>query len=600
MIGSKSNIDVIEPCRSGDIGLSTAAIGNGIVPMILCLVSAMTPLVFVAQLAEPYTAAKEILVQAGTATAALLWLLTVRSHLWSVPLTPAWVSLLVLVIVGSGSLLWSSNQTMSFDEGRRMATYVLLFATALNVMGRADARGALGIALTLAGAIEAVYVLWQYSTGDPFFATGALAGKWQTFGTLGNPNWVGEFLAVAALVSVGLLFDLRQNAAADMSARPYAGHLTLAALLLMVLALAATLARGAWLALIIGCLAFWLVRRYGKVARSGLTSYIVTVAVTCAAAIVVILLPLLSNQAAIKHLFNLKSINGRILMSTVAGTMIGAAPWTGHGLGTFGLQFPNYQAEILSQPWAVTFIPNASFTSYAHNDYLQLWAELGVFGLLAFGSLMWIVLRRGRKLAGDPVALGCWAAVISLLVNAAVAFPLHLPASLILFVILIAVVESSAVGKTVGGSSTPFAARAAVVLLTLTLCFSAYGLAYDRFVSEAALWRADTSVRNGQWNEAEDDILTATRHAPTRPGGLILLARLNLERGEFAEALVALEKAGRLGFDEEIFDLKAKALEALGRSTEAVAVLNELIRLRPDLQWPSRRLSVLASEEKKQ
>ena len=559
--------------------------------MTLCLLVALVPLAFAAPLFEPYIATKEILIQAGTATILLLWLLTARAKSWTLPLTSAWIPLLALVLIGAASMLWSSSPSASLEEGQRLLTYVLLFALALHVMRQAESRSMLATALVLAGAIEAVYVLLQYSFGDPIFLTAQLAGKWQTFGTLGNPNWTGEFLAAAALVSLRRLFDLRK-AAATQAVRSWSRPLTLVALILMLLGLVATLARGAWLAFIIGAAAFLIARRRHRNAQLRLKSSIVPLAITGAAGVVIILLPLLSNRAAINHLFNFKSVRGRIWMWAVTWTMIPDAPWSGHGLGTFGLQFPFYQAKAFSRGWSAPFIANASFTSYAHNDYLQLWAELGLVGLLAFGALIWIVLKRGRALAGDPVALGCWAAVISLLVNAAVAFPMHLPTTLMLFVVLVAVVEGAVSKKTVGLSKSALA-RIVVVLLILIFCFLAYRSSYHRLAAETALWRADAALDSQRWDEAETYITTAIQHAPTRLDGQAMLGRLHLERGEYAEALSALNHAMRLGFDVDVYDWKATALEKTGQRAEAIATLNELVWLRPDLQWPRERLSSL-------
>lgn len=602
MIQSESTIDLIRSgphLDSARVASESSLAREGIVPMTLCLLVALTPLAFAARLFEPYIATKEVLVQAGTATTALLWLLTARANSWTLTLTPAWIPLLAIALIGAASLLWSSNPSASFDKGQYLATYFLLFAIALSAMRRAESRSALATALVLAGGIEAVYVLLQYSFGDPIFATGQLPGKWQTFGTLGNPNWTGEFLAVAALVSIGRLIDLRGAVPPNPSVRPFSRHLTLAALILMLFALAATLARGAWLAFIIGAVAFVMARRIYGNTRLGLKSAVLPLAVTAVSASVVIMLPLLSNHEAINHLLNLKSMSGRVWMSAVTWTMIQDAPWSGHGLGTFGLQFPFYQAEAFSQPWAAQFIPNASFTSYAHNDYLQLWAEIGIFGLLAFGALVWIVLKRGRALAGDPVALGCWAAVISLLVNAAVAFPMHLPTTLMLFVVLVAVVESTVAKKTAGLSNPAMAKRGAIVLVTLVLCFSAYRSSYNRFAADAALWRADAALGSGRWDEAEADVRTAIHHAPNRLDGQAMLGRLHVERGEYEKALLALDQAQRLGYDVQIYDLKATALEASGRRVDAIAALNELVRLRPDLQWPRERIAALSSAAEK-
>jgi O-antigen ligase len=559
--------------------------------MTLCLLVALVPLAFAASLFEPYIAAKEILIQAGIATVTLIWILTTPAKSWSLALTPAWIPLLALVLIGAASMLWSSSPSTSLKEGQRLLTYLLLFALALHAMRQPESRSMLATALVLAGAIEAVYVLLQYSFGDPIFLTGQLPGKWQTFGTLGNPNWTGEFLAVTALVCLGRLIDLRK-AAATQTAQSWSRQLTLVALILMLLALAATLARGAWLAFIIGAAAFLIARRRYRNAQSRLKSSILPLAITGAAGVVIILLPLLSNQASINHLLNLKSARGRIWMWAVTGTMIRDAPWGGHGLGTFGLQFPLYQARAFSQQWSAPFIANASFTSYPHNDFLQLWAELGLFGLLAFGALIWIVLKRGRVLAGDPVTLGCWAAVISLLINAAVAFPLHLPTTLMLFVVLVAVVEGAASKKTIGLSKS-LLPRIALGLLILVLCVLAYRSSYHRLAAEGALWQAQTALDSQRWDKAETSIRTAIQHAPTRVDGQAMLGRLHLERGEYAEALTALNQAMKLGVDVNVYDWKATALEKTGQRAEAVATLNELVWLRPDLQWPRERLSAL-------
>lgn len=551
----------------------------------ICLLVALVPLVFAVSLFEPYIAAKEILIQIGTASVALLWMIFARTNRWSVPQTSTWIPLLLLVLVGAMSLLWSANSSLSFGEVQRLATYLLLFAIALSAMRRAEARAALATALVLAGAIESVYVLLQLGFGDPIFNTAPLPGKWRTFGTFGNPNWTGEFLCVTALVTLGRLVDLRKNNSSH-------GNWTVAALILMVLALTATIARGAWLAFIIGTLAFTLARRLGN-QRLGLKAAIAPFVIVVVSVVVLILLPLLIRGDALNHFSNFKSIRGRVWMSAVTWTMIRDAPLGGHGLGTFGMEFPRYQAQAFSQASSSPFVANASFTSYAHNDYLQLWAELGIVGLLAFIALIWIVFKRGRYLRNDAVALGCWSAVISLLVNALVAFPMRLPASLMLFVVLVAVVEAAAAKKTVNLFNRAARARVLTALVVIVLCFSAYRLGYQMFRTETALRHAESALAEKDWARAEMAINTAMQHAPARSDSHAMRGRFHFARGEYTQAVIAFERAQKLGYDSEMFDLKATALEASGQTKAAITTLNELVWLRPDLNWPRERLAAL-------
>lgn len=577
--------------RSVRVASQSLAPSDGPALMILCLLAALVPLVFAAPLFEPYLAPKETLIQAGATTAALIWLLQkVRVDSCTVVLSPVLIPVGILVLLGAASALWSSSKSLSLEEGQRLISYILLLLVALNELKRAEARATLATALILAGAIEAVYVLLQYSFGDPIFLTAGLSGKWQTFGTLGNPNWTGEFLAVAALITFGRFTDLRKTS--TQLVLSWSQRLLLVALILILLALAATLARGAWLGFLLGAAAFLMAHHSLPHARLRLKSYILPVAVTVSAAVVVTALPLLSNRAAINHLLNLKSVRGRIWMAAVTWMMIRDAPWAGHGLGTFGLQFPLYQAQAFSHSWSAPFIGNASFTSYAHNDYLQLWAELGLPALLAFGALIWIVLKRGRALAHDPVALGCWAAVISLLVNAAVAFPLHLPTTLMLFVVLVAAVEGAVSRKTMSIPKSVLT-RIVVVILLLIFCVQAYRLSYQRLAAESALWRAQAALNRQSLNEAETDIRIAVQYAPNSLEGKAMLGRLHLERGEYDQALTALDQAMKLGFDVNVYELKVTALERSDRRAAAIATLNELAWLRPDLQWPRERLSYL-------
>ena len=559
-------------------------------PTALCLLAALTPLAFAVPLFEPYITPKEILAQAGTTTLALLWLFTARKDLSTLVLTSAWFPIVALVAIGAGSILWSSNRSASIEEAQRLITYVLLFFVALEVMRRRESRTMLVTTLIFTGTIEAIYVLWQYVFGDPFFPAGNLPGKWRTFGTLGNPNWTGEFLAVTVLVTLGRLVELRKE-----SKRSWAHYGTLAALILMLLALAATLARGSWVALVIGAGAFLIMRRHSRSIGQTLRTSILPLTITGITAILLIGLPLLTNRASLEHLLNLKSARGRIWMWLVTGSMILDAPFGGHGLGTFGSQFPTYQARLFSRVWSAPFVLNASFTTYAHNDYLQLGSELGVFALVAFCALLWSVLKRGRQLGSEPLALGCWAAVISLLVNAAFAFPLRLPASLMLFVVLTATVEASVAQRTVTLKRSAIAARVMIALLICGLGFLAYRSSYHRWSADAALWRADAALQSKQLNKAEISMRAAIYHAPKRVDGQAMLGRLHFERGDYDAALRAFDQAISRGFDVDVYEWKALVLEKLGRRDEAVNTLQELLWLRPDLIEARQKLRSLSA-----
>jgi putative inorganic carbon (HCO3(-)) transporter len=63
--------------------------------------------------------------------------------------------------------------------------------------------------------------------------------------------------------------------------------------------------------------------------------------------------------------------------------MIKENPLLGKGVGTFMQRFSHYAPGI--------------YVSYAHNSFLQIWAETGLFSLLSFLSFLWILFSRGVK-----------------------------------------------------------------------------------------------------------------------------------------------------------------------------------------------------------
>lgn len=109
-------------------------------------------------------------------------------------------------------------------------------------------------------------------------------------------------------------------------------------------------------------------------------------------------------------------------------------PIFGWGLGTFPVVYPQFRS----------FYTNF-FVNEAHNDYLQLLAEMGVLG---FGTLIWflvVVYRRAlRKIGKWPsdvsgaVTLSCTLGIVGILVHSLFDFNLQIPANAALFYVFCA------------------------------------------------------------------------------------------------------------------------------------------------------------------
>ena len=86
--------------------------------------------------------------------------------------------------------------------------------------------------------------------------------------------------------------------------------------------------------------------------------------------------------------------------------MINKHPFFGMGVGTFMANFSK-------------FLPNA-YISYAHNCYLQIWAETGIFALFSFGgfvvSFVYLSIKR-FIVCKDFLLLGLLSGVVGFLVH---------------------------------------------------------------------------------------------------------------------------------------------------------------------------------------
>ncbi len=344
----------------------------------VCLLAAVLPLIFITPLAQPWVAAKELVLVASAPALLVLWAAKVRS----VALTPLWWPIAALAILGACSL----RSATRYDTALLFTSGLAIFAVTSSAISSPAGRTRLAAVFTAVGALEAAYVLCQTIAGDPVFPSQELPGKWRAFGTFGNPNWTGEFLVAAMLVTLGGL----NGKFARLSA---------AALALMAAGLPCTFSRGAWLSLGIGIVALVLTSGI-RVPRKAVT--------LAGCAFLASLVATSFRPDMLRYLVNSDSLRGRLWIWLVTARVIGGAP-SGVGTGAFGMHFPEVQARMFQTDWGQHFLSNASFTPTAHNDLLQLTAESGLVALPAIVALLWLFVGRGTELSRDATATGFWA-----------------------------------------------------------------------------------------------------------------------------------------------------------------------------------------------
>jgi tetratricopeptide (TPR) repeat protein len=133
------------------------------------------------------------------------------------------------------------------------------------------------------------------------------------------------------------------------------------------------------------------------------------------------------------------SFKRRMATWNFALMMIKDRPLLGSGIGIFKYNTLRYQAEFFSQGDNRSLYPYG-IAQEAHNEYLHFWAELGIIGL---GIFLWMViayfyyglklLKKTKNNYRQGMLIGMMGIVMAVLVDGIFGFPLHLPATIVLF-----------------------------------------------------------------------------------------------------------------------------------------------------------------------
>ncbi len=124
---------------------------------------------------------------------------------------------------------------------------------------------------------------------------------------------------------------------------------------------------------------------------------------------------------------------GRPLIWSGTLNLIGDYPLLGTGLGTYVSSFRRHKPAL-----------DAGLVDHAHNDYLELLAEMGVAGfLIVVGGLGWFCWRTLKRWVArhDPemrgIVVGGMAGVLAMGIHSLVDFNLHIPANALTFAVLL-------------------------------------------------------------------------------------------------------------------------------------------------------------------
>ncbi len=374
---------------------------------------------------------------------ALLWAL--RRVIWR-GTVGHFIAPLPFLLMG-GYLAFHLIQSEYFHYALRASLYsfpalFLGLYTSVHVRGQRERTGVL-LFLLLASLPVAVYAILQ-SFGVDYVQWDVNNDARQRIGsTLGNPSYVGDYLAVCMVLLVGLVLSIQKRWLRVVACLyfPIAG-----------LAILRTLSRGPWLLVTVGIISYLLMAgRFRELPRL-LNRRVVLIALAVLVLVVIVLGFLVSRMEDTKVLLERfregiylqeSSVQLRLTVWEVTTRLWLKHFWLGSGLHQFRVLYLDELYELLvtrrSQAYSsFLFKTNVVQADNAHNDYLQILAEWGVFGMAAWTLILataFSLAFRRMRAEGHCTQQGSshWqnfaaiASMITLLADAAYAFPFQLP-----------------------------------------------------------------------------------------------------------------------------------------------------------------------------
>ncbi len=269
--------------------------------------------------------------------------------------------LFLFYIISFLSIFWSTHPDISIKAFiRKLSEYVVLyFIVAETVNERRIVRNIVR-ALAAAAVIVCLDGLFQKFTGYDFIRGYPMFNFYRVSAAFKFPNGLSAWLLVVTFPFISLLLFYKKTKKLTTA------NAILAVLLVCCLILTHT--RGAYVSfiLVLGLLLFLKSRK------------ICIIFVVLVVALILFLPENLKYYMGLSGLFDSGSSPHRLRMWTTAWKMFMERPLLGQGLNTFMANYERFKSPLEEGIW------------YAHNCYLQIAAEIGLFGLLSF---LWMVAR---------------------------------------------------------------------------------------------------------------------------------------------------------------------------------------------------------------
>jgi len=388
----------------------------------LVLLVFVVPLIFSRVTTEVYGLIKVVVLEVGVLALLGLWLVKITNvprtkdtNISRIAVGPLGWAIFAFFCVAILSLIRASNIHEGVKSIYQLGAGVGLFLLIVNNVKEKKGVNEIVLAIVLAGVIASLFSLYE-NRGIKF---GALRFAYTS--TFGNPIFFAQYISLAIPISVAMC--LQKNSVRHYLSRVFFG---LSASFMLVFLLL-TRSRGAYLGVAVAFLYCYIVLLLH--CSKKLRKVLIGVLIAC----------LIASSVGLMCLPQLKGLVGenirfrnliRVYLWGSTFRMVKDHPILGVGAGNFKVIYPLYRSAKVRET-----IPKGVKYSKAHNDFLQIWAEMGTLGLICF---LWILFSLAPRVLyplpertgpSAHISLGLSAGIIALLVQAFFNPLLYVPAS---------------------------------------------------------------------------------------------------------------------------------------------------------------------------
>ena len=367
------------------------------------------------------------------------------------PRSPLLAPFLVFLAIAAIAAIRARNIALAWEQWLIWAQWLALFVVVADLARHRSRARRLVLCLVGLCAVVSAIGLLQVVGFDVMSLPSVY--RFAPLSSLGNTNFVAHYLEVVLPLALALTVFGSWSSPWSRSVRIMAVlALSLGSVLLVLAG-----SRGGWLGVGIAVLVvLWAAPRPRDWGRRLLLAILAAGLLSPVAGFVLELEPVAGGGTAADALEEVVDESWARVMSTFDGAnfsramrmliwrdslrLVRAHPWLGVGPGHYGLELPGHRTVTAQREWRALVGRRGNQPYHAHNEFLEVWADTGVFGALALawllGAGLWAAWRRSRcaltgsETAGDrSLALGCLGGLVAATVHAFFSFNLRDPVS---------------------------------------------------------------------------------------------------------------------------------------------------------------------------